>query len=203
MVSRCSVSLTRNVAARSRRHPHHERCIMTKLQQAFTLIFSALLCCTSARAETATYAPPLNEATLSDLRRLYKQLIEAENMHDLHAVGSMLLTSPVSLFISRTEPVEKGDWGGYWGTAAIMGHFASLYSGTFRIDPDYAEEKVVGLTPDVAETYVPVTITSGYGGQAPVGRRFLMVLEWVRTTDGWLVATDIPLPIPPAPEINR
>jgi hypothetical protein len=95
----------------------------------------------------------------------------------------MLFPSPVSLFISRTEPVSKGDWGGYWGTSSIVEHFGALYSGTFRIDPDYAEERVVGLTPDVAETYAPVIITSGYGGQAPIARRFLMVLEWVKTPD--------------------
>jgi hypothetical protein len=150
-----------------------------------------------------TYKPPLNEATLSELRDLYKKLIEAENLHDLVTVKAMLLASPDSLFISRVEPVEKGDWGSYWGTTSIMSHFAALYDGTFRIDPNYAEQKVVGLSPDVAETYVPVIITSGYGGQAPVGRRFLMVLEWVRTSDGWRVATDIPMPIPPPPPINK
>jgi hypothetical protein len=104
----------------------------------------------------------------------------------------MLFASPVTLFISRTEPVAKGEWGGYWGTPSIVEHFGALYSGTFRIDPDYAEERVVGLTSDVAETYAPVAITSGYGGQAPVARRFLMVLEWVKTNGGWRVATDIP-----------
>jgi hypothetical protein len=149
------------------------------------------------------YRAPLNEATLSELRDLYKKLIEAENLHDLATVKAMLLASPDSLFISRVEPVEKGDWGGYWGTASIMSHFAALYDGTFRIDPNYAEQKVVGLSPDVAETYVPVTITSGYGGQAPVGRRFLMVLDWVRTSEGWRVATDIPMPIPPPPSVKK
>jgi hypothetical protein len=149
------------------------------------------------------FRPPLNEATLSELRDLYKKLIDAENLHDLGAVRSMLLASPDSLFISRVEPVEKGDWGGYWGTTSIMSHFAALYNGTFRIDPNYSEQKVVGLSPDVAETYVPVIITSGYGGQAPVGRRFLMILDWVRTTDGWRVATDIPMPIPAPPQIKN
>jgi hypothetical protein len=42
-----------------------------------------------------------------------------------------------------------------------MSHFAASYDGTLRIDPNYAEQKVVGLRPDVAETYVPVIITSG------------------------------------------
>jgi hypothetical protein len=150
-----------------------------------------------------TYRPPLNEATLGELRDLYKKLIDAENLHDLATVRAMLLASPDSIFISRIEPVEKGDWGGYWGTASIMSHFAALYDGTFRIDPNYAEQKVVGLSSDVAETYVPVVITSGYGGQAPVGRRFLMVLDWVLTSDGWRIPTDIPMPIPPPPPVSK
>jgi len=167
----------------------------------FVLLLTAMIAVASVAGAKTVYTPPLSDRTLDDLKVLYRKLIDAENVHDLVAVKSMLLASPVSLFISRTAPVSKGDWGGYWGTDSIVQHFGALYSGTFRIDPDYAEERVVGLTSDVAETYAPVTITSGYGGQAAVARRFLMVLEWVKTPAGWRVATDIPLPIPPAPQI--
>jgi hypothetical protein len=178
---------------------------MIKLAYGAVLMVTTIMASSHASPASGeqVYRPPLNEATLSELRDLYKKLIDAENLHDLATVKAMLLASPDSLFISRVEPVEKGDWGGYWGTTSIMGHFAALYDGTFRIDPNYAEQKVVGLSPDVAETYVPVIITSGYGGQAPVGRRFLMVLDWVRTSDGWRVATDIPMPISPPSPINK
>jgi hypothetical protein len=40
-------------------------------------------------------------------------------------------------------------------------------------------------------------ITVAYAGQTPVPRPFLMIIEWVRTPDGWRMATDIALPIPP------
>jgi hypothetical protein len=170
---------------------------------AFTAAAMIALSTSSTSFGEEVYRPPLNDTTLKELRDLYKTLIDAENGHDLSAVKSMLLASPDSLFISRIEPVENGNWGAYWGTSSIMKHFAALYSGTFRIDPNYAEEKEVGLSPDVAETYVPVTITSGYGGQAPVGRHFLMVLDWVRTANGWRVVTDIPMPIPPPPQIKK
>jgi hypothetical protein len=172
---------------------------MVKAAQA--LVFTFLVSSPIPAVAQSDYKPPLSDRTLDELKTLYRKLIEAENVHDLPAVKSMLLSAPVSLFISRTEPVANGDWGGYWGTTSIVEHFGALYNGTFRIDPDYAKERVVGLTPDVAETYAPVTITSGYGGQAPVARPFLMVLEWVRTSEGWRVATDIPLPVPPAPQI--
>jgi hypothetical protein len=173
---------------------------MTRIVRALALVILASTSITTANAQS-DYTPPLSDATFDELKVLYRTLIDAENAHDLPVVKSMLFSAPVSLFISRTEPVARGDWGGYWGTSSIVEHFGALYDGTFRIDPNYAEERVVGLTRDVAETYAPVTITSGYGGQAPVARRFLMVLEWVKTTDGWRVATDIPLPIPLAPQV--
>ena len=82
----------------------------------------------------------------------------------------------------------------------VLQHLNDLYkTGPFRIDPDYDREKVVALTHDVAETYVPVSITVAYAGQVPIPKPFLMILEWVRTPDGWRMATDIALPIPPAP----
>ncbi len=98
--------------------------------------------------------PALDAATAEALKGLYKRLIDAEDAHDLQAVRSMMAASPVSLFISRVEPVAKGDWGAYWGTDAVMQHFHDLYAGTFRIDPDYTQEKVVGLAPNVAESAV-------------------------------------------------
>ena len=157
----------------------------------------------TAFAQAAAPDHPPQAQTPAELKRLYRQLIDAEDAHDLPAVRAMLLDSPSLLFISRVEPVGKGDWGGYWGIDSVMQHFADLYQGYFRLDPDYAQEKEVLLTPDVAETYAPVTLTSSYGGQAKNGRPFIMVIEWVRTPAGWKVATDIPMPIPPAPVIAR
>jgi hypothetical protein len=49
------------------------------------------------------------------------------------------------------NPSKKVTWEAYWGTTSIMSHFAALYYGTLRIDPNYAEQKVAGLSPDVAE----------------------------------------------------
>ena len=176
-------------------------------QQVLLSLASALVgvavVCSGAIAQTTASTPTSEARESTELKVLYRKLIDAENQHDLASVRSMLLDSPSSLFISRVEPVSKGDWGAYWGTDNVVQHFADLYKGAFRIDPDYSQEKEVFLTSDVAEAYVPVIITSSYGGQAAVGRQFIMVLEWVKTPSGWRVATDIPMPIPPAPAIGR
>jgi hypothetical protein len=149
---------------------------------------------------TGAYVDPLDDATLASLKALYKQLIDAENRHDLAAVRPLVWESPSALFVAKTKTPEEGNWAGFWGTDTVIDHLGELYqAGPFKIEPDYAREKVVGLTRDVAQTYVPVNITVAYAGQAPVPKPFLMILEWIRTPDGWRMATDVALPVPPAP----
>jgi len=143
---------------------------------------------------------PLSEATRTELRGLYKQLIDAENRHDVAAVRPLVWVSPDTLFVAKTATAAEGNWAGFWGTDVVLQHLDDLYkAGSFRIEPDYDKEKVVALSRDVAETYVPVNIAVAYAGQTPVPKPFLMILEWVRTADGWRMATDIALPVPPVP----
>jgi hypothetical protein len=148
-------------------------------------------------------APPdmwLSANDEAGLRALYERLIDAENRHDIAAVKPMVWNSPDTLFVAKTATPEEGNWAGFWSTNVVLQHLNELYkAGPFRIDPDYSKEKVVALSRDVAETYVPVNITVAYAGQTPVPKPFLMILEWVRTPDGWRMATDIALPIPAAP----
>src|SRR5262245_6234748 len=156
---------------------------------------------THARRTAAPgYTEPVDASTRNQISALYRKLVEAENRHDLEEVRTMVWDSPSTLFVAKTATAAEGNWAGFWGTDVVMHHFAELYdAGSFRIDPDYDKERVVGLTHDVVETYVPVNITVAYAGQTPVPKPFLMILEWVRTPDGWRMATDIALPIPPAP----
>jgi hypothetical protein len=139
----------------------------------------------------------LSVATADTLRGLYRQLIEAEDRHDIMAVRRLAWRSPSMLFVAKTATPAEGNWAGFWGTDVVLQHMKALFgAGHFQIDPDYAAEKVVALSPDVAETYVPVKIAVAYAGQTPVPKPFLMILYWVRTADGWRLATDIALPIP-------
>jgi hypothetical protein len=147
-----------------------------------------------------TTPTPLTEATINEIRGLYKQLIDAENRHDIGAVRSFVWISPNTLFVAKTATAAEGNWAGFWGTDVVLNHLDDLYkAGPFKIEPDYDKEKIVALSHDVAETYVPVSITVAYAGQTPVPKPFLMILEWVRTPAGWRMATDVALPIPPAP----
>jgi hypothetical protein len=77
-----------------------------------------------------------------------------------------------------------------------MHHLHDLYQHSFRIDPDYTQEKVVFPAPGIAETYVPVSIIAVYGHFSQPSP-FIMVLLWVSQKGTWKMATDIPIPIPP------
>jgi hypothetical protein len=173
----------------------------TKLSAMLTTL--ALMAC-RAIAAPPTDADPLDQATRDSVRALFKQLIDAENRHDLNAVRPLVWVSPNALFVAKTATPAEGNWAGFWGTDVVLSHLGELYNaGSFHIEPDYERVKVVGVAPDVAETYSPVKITVAYAGQTPIPKPFLMILNWVRTPEGWRMATDIALPIPPAPAANQ
>ena len=134
-----------------------------------------------------------------DVKDIYKKLIDAENRHDLPAVRELVWSSPSTLFVAKA-PIG---WHGYWGIDDVMQHLHDMYQQPFRIAPLYQEEKVVFITPDIAETYAPVEITVAYGGQNPVHKQFVMVLLWIKTSAGWRMTTDIPIPVPPEPAVRR
>jgi ketosteroid isomerase-like protein len=140
-------------------------------------------------------APAAQTANEREIKRIYKQLIDAEDRHDLPAVRALVWNSRATLFVAKA-PLG---WHGYWGIDDVMQHLHDMYQQPFRIDPIYEEEKVVFITPDIAETYAPVRITVAYGGQSPVPKPFLMVLIWIKTPRGWKMSADIPILVPPDP----
>ena len=71
------------------------------------------------------------------------------------------------------------------------------------LEPEYSKLKVVGLTLDVAESYVPMNITVSYAGQDGTARPFLMIINWLRVEDDWKIASEIILPVPPLPATKR
>jgi hypothetical protein len=149
------------------------------------------------------YSDPLGKPDLAEVEVLYKQLTDAENAHESAAVERLVWKSRNALFVSKTATAAEGNWAGVWGGEVVAQHIRDLLQGTFRIDPDYSRLKVVGITRDVAETYAPVQISVSYGGQTPVPKPFLIITDWVKTNEGWKMATDIALPVPPSPNESK
>jgi hypothetical protein len=66
----------------------------------------------------------------------------------------------------------------------------------------HASIKVVGLTHDFAESYAPLNITVSYARQDGTPKPFLMIINWIKVWKDWKIASEIILPVPPAPAVK-
>lgn len=142
---------------------------------------------------------PLTTSTLNTITERFHRLMNLANRHDIRAIHHMFWQSPSALLVAKSAVPSKGSWAGFWGNAAIDQKLHDIAaSGPVILVPDYTKLKVVGLSHDIAESYVPTTITVSYAGQDGRPRPFLMIVTWKRVDKRWLVASEIILPVPPA-----
>src|ERR1700759_5639352 len=166
------------------------RCISPRLASALS---------TGAFADgPADSAQPLDAATLDTIRSQFGRLMELANKHDFKALHGMFWQSPSTLLVAKSAIPSEGNWAGFWGNEAVDQKLHDIgSSGPVVLDPVYSKLKVVGLTRDVAESYVPMNITVSYAGQDGTARPFLMIINWLRVGKDWKVASEIILPVPP------
>jgi hypothetical protein len=151
-------------------------------------------------AAPAVRTEPLDAATLSAIKAKFGRLMELANKHDFKALHGMFWQSPSALLVAKSAIPSEGNWAGFWGNEAIDQKLHDIgSSGPVVLAPDYAKLSVVGLTRDVAESYVPMNITVSYAGQDGTAKPFLMIINWLRVGKDWKVASEIILPVPPVP----
>ena len=166
-------------------------------------LLSAVLSAGSAAAQPAAYEDPLDARTLSTIRSRFSKLMELANRHDLKALHGMFWQSPSVLLVAKNAISSEGNWTGFWGNDAVDRKLHDIAaSGPVVLAPDLSRLKVVGLTREVAESYAPMNITVSYAGQDGTPKPFLMVIEWIKVEQDWKVASEIILPVPPAPPIK-
>jgi hypothetical protein len=154
----------------------------------------------AAAAAPAVSAEPLDAATLDTIKAQFGRLMDLANKHDFKALHGMFWQSPLTLLVAKSAIPSEGNWAGFWGNEAVDQKLHDIgSSGPVVLEPDYSKLKVVGLTRDVAESYVPMNITVSYAGQDGTPRPFLMIINWLRVGEDWKVASEIILPVPPAP----
>jgi hypothetical protein len=152
---------------------------------SIVLVRAAMMVATMGSVANAGDPPVIGASMEQELRTLYKRLIDAENAHDIAAVRRLVWKSPTALFVAKTKSAAEANWAGFWGADAVVDHIHDLFQGTFVMNPDYSREKVVLLSPDVAQTYVPLEISVGYAGQSGTPKPFLMIVEWVKDDGEW------------------
>lgn len=164
-----------------------------------SLIASAL-CSGTAVSAPAAGREPLDAATLSVIKSKFGRLMQLANAHDFKALHDMFWQSPSALLVAKSAIPSEGNWAGFWGNEAIDQKLHDIgSSGPVVLEPDYSKLRVVGLTRDVAESYVPMNITVSYAGQDGTARPFLMIINWLRIGTDWEIASEIILPVPPVP----
>src|SRR5262245_5190481 len=164
------------------------------------ILVATALSTVAAVAIPAVGAEPLDAATLDTIRSQFGRLMDLANKHDFKALHGMFWQSPSTLLVAKSAIPSEGNWAGFWGNEAVDQKLHDIgSSGPVVLEPDYSKLKVVGLTRDVAESYVPMNITVSYAGQDGTPRPFLMIINWLRVGEDWKVASEIILPVPPAP----
>src|ERR1700730_10715852 len=161
------------------------------------LLTAAIALTVSARSLAAappTYKEPLDTKTLDTIRSGLSKLMELANRHDFKALHEMFWQSPSTLLVAKNGIPSEGNWAGFDQKLYDIGT-----SGPVVLEPDYSKLKVVGLTQDIAESYVPMNITVSYAGQDGTPKPFLMIINWIKVGKAWKFASEIILPVPPAP----
>jgi hypothetical protein len=161
------------------------------------------VCSAASAAAPAAYQEPLDPQTLSAIGSRFTELMALANRHDIAAIHQMFWQSPSALLVAKSAVPSEGNWAGFWGNEAVDRKLHDIAaSGPVVLTPDLSRLKVVGLTQDVAESYAPVSITVSYAGQDGTPKPFLMIIDWIKVAGDWKIASEIILPVPPAPAVK-
>lgn len=175
----------------------------TFVATAFTLAVLSAGSAGSAGSASAAGKDPLDNQVLSEIKSRFNALIRLANRHDLKALHQMFWQSPSVLLVAKSAIPSEGNWAGFWGNDAVDRKLRDIAaSGPVVLAPDFSKLKVVGLTHELAESYAPMNITVSYAGQDGVPRPFLMIIDWIEVAKDWKIASEIILPVPPAPAVK-
>ena len=154
----------------------------------------------TVKAQPVPHQDPLDAGSSETISARFTTLMDLANRHDLKAIHDMFWQSPSALLVAKSANPAEGNWAGFWGNAAVDQKLHDIAtSGPVVLQPDYTKLKVVGLTHDVAESYVPLNITVSYAGQDGTPKPFLLIINWINIGADWKIASEIILPVPPAP----
>jgi ketosteroid isomerase-like protein len=127
-------------------------------------------------------------ATEDEVKALFGKFVAAQNAHDLKAVREILQDSPQFLWITRGTQ--------YWGREAALKRFGEYYQGTWSLEPKLEEIKITELSPSVAQLVAPTVFRIAPSGQIAQPSLFLLNHIYVKTADGWKLASIFPISVP-------
>ena len=130
-------------------------------------------------------------ADIQEIRALFLRQAAGETAHDIQEIEAVLAHAPAGQpdpvnFVARAYR--------FWGRAAVIEHFRTIFTGTWRFEPDQSSIRVMFVSPDVAHIYAPTRITVGATGQQATTHEFLVNEFAIRTPAGWRISAIIPVP---------
>ena len=139
----------------------------------------------------AKTAPAVGGADIAEIRALFLRQAAGETAHDIEVIDAVLARTPPGQpdpvnFVARAYC--------FWGRAAVIEHFRTIFAGTWKFEPDHGAIRVIPLGPDVAQIYAPTRITAGAAGQPAATASFLINEFAIRTPDGWRISAIVPVP---------
>lgn len=141
-------------------------------------------------AASAVLATAAHAATMEDeVRAVFDKYIATQNSHDLKGMRTLLADSPDVLWISRGKPI--------WGREAALKSLEERYKGTWRIDFDRKEVRIISVSRRVAQVYAPTQLTVGDPGVEPARNRVYINLMMVKKPEGWQIVSILPILVPP------
>jgi uncharacterized protein (TIGR02246 family) len=140
-----------------------------------------------ALAMAATLA---HAATMEDeVRAVFDKYIATQNAHDLKGMRNLLSDSPDMLWISRGKPI--------WGRDAALKSLEERYKGTWKIDVDKKDLRVISVSRRVAQVYAPTELSVGEPGAEPARNRLYINLVMVKKPEGWQIVSILPILVLP------
>lgn len=145
----------------------------------FLVLIALAMVATLARASTME----------DEVRAVFDKYIATQNAHDLKGMRNLLSDSPDMLWISRGKPI--------WGRDAALKSLEERYKGTWKIDVDKKELRVISVSRRVAQLYAPTQLSVGEPGAEPARNRLYINLVMVKKPDGWQIVSILPILVPP------
>ena len=124
-----------------------------------------------------------------EVRAVFDKYIATQNAHDLKGMRVLLADSPDILWISRGKPI--------WGREAVLKTLEERYKGTWKIDVDKKELRVISVSRRVAQVYAPTQLSAGEPGVEPSRNRLYINLVMVKKPEGWQIVSILPIIVPP------
>ena len=138
-----------------------------------------------AMAATSARAATMEE----EVRAVFDKWIATQNAHDLKGIRNLLSDSPDMLWISRGKPI--------WGRDAALKTLEDRYKGTWKIEVDKKEMRVISVSRRVAQVYAPTQLSAGEPGAEPSRNRVYINLVMVKKPEGWQIVSILPILVAP------